>query len=189
MSILPIVTLRINRKHFSLLPFHLHFLPTKLSELIHRVHHTVLHLLHLLLRISSHINLTPTQKWPAHMNLPPTQRKPPPPRNRSPKLANLGSHVLQNLENHMNIMNSKNNLGKFTNKFTNILGKLGLNKNTQRKKGRREYSLAKSHHPSDREWRMILQFTEIGLWRQFLGNGDGKTLLQHWDVHRLEQNR
>ena len=70
----------------------------------------------------------------------------------------------------MNIMNSKNNLGKFANKFTNILGKLGLNKNTQRKRGRREYSLAKSHHPSDSELRrMILLYKEMGLWRQFLG--------------------
>ena len=55
----------------------------------------------------------------------------------------------------MNIMNSKNNLGKFANKFTNILGNLGNNMNIQRKGARRGFSLAKSLHPSDREWMMI----------------------------------
>ena len=85
------------------------------------------------------------------MNLIPTLRYPLPPRNQCPKVANLGIHVLENLGNHMNIMNSKNILGKLKN-IKNSLGVLNnIMMNNPRKRAKRGFSLAKSPHPKDSE--------------------------------------
>ena len=119
------------------------------------------------------------------MNPTQTQRKPLHLRNRSPKLGNLGIRTLGNLGNPMNTMkntmNAKNILGRHKGRMNksrnsldilgeskNTLGRLRVNTNRPKEKGRRRFNLARSLLPKDRGlMRMILWFIEMGLWRLF----------------------
>ena len=173
LPILPSVTLHINRKSLSLSLFtYTNFSPTNSLHILF-IFFTVFFIFFIFfLRPSSQTNLKPLQQWPAHMNLTPTQRKPPHPRNRNPKQANLGIRTLGNLGNPMNTMkntmNAKNILGRPKGRVSksrnsldilgeskNSLGRLSMKKQKPRGKGRRRFNSSRSLLPKDRGLRRM----------------------------------
>ena len=111
MTILPSVTLHINRAPFFTFTFHL-----KTFTHIFSLHTfiCVLHLLHTPLRIFLRIHLNPTQKWPDLMNPSLLPRKISQnirhPRNTNP---NLGKSIMNILEDLGRVMNAMKNFMKF----------------------------------------------------------------------------
>ena len=136
MTILPSVTLHINRAPF----FHFHFsLENFYPHILSAYIHLILHLLHTFLRIFHHIHINPTQKWPDPMKLSQLHRNPLHPRNTSRNLGKLDMNVLESLGKTMNTMKNIMNVFKLLsrhwgrmNKSRTSLDILGEWQNSQR---------------------------------------------------------
>ena len=183
MTILPLVTLPINRMSFFTFTFYFHKLFTHIFSAY------ILHL-HLCSSFSSYtfshfisFYHQPTQKWPDHMKQTQLQRNLPHPRNTSRNLGNLGMNILGNLGIVMNnVMNTMKFLGKPRGRIN--MSRISLELLIEWQNSQRFLGMSKRRKPRGRERRrrfnslknllprgkglkrMTLLFTEMGHWSQ-----------------------